>query len=221
VHSASLIIEGKSKVIKHYLLHDKLLIRFGALLGMVLAVFLGIWTLSYLLLPEGIMRGRLVGQVLTGQELAWGSVWLEWLRIFTINLVVMLLIVIAPNLFRTEGGYPFGYITVTLMAVVNAITLGTNSFSFSLGGKIPPSLIIFGSSGLYEIIAFVLAAAATVSISKFHLLGKWPKQTIEAILPPKTKSAIQERLVGIILAIMILLITCGWEAYRISQVIAP
>jgi hypothetical protein len=211
----------KSKMIKRFLLHDKLLIRYGVLLGMVLAVFLSIWTLSYLFLPEGILRGRLVGQVLTGQGLAGGSVWLEWLQIFTINLVVMLLLVVAPNLFRTNGGYPFGYITVTLLVVVNAITLGTNSFSFSLGGKIPPSVIIFGSSGLYEIIAFVLAAASTISISKFHLVGKWPKQTIEAILPPKTKSAIQERLVGIILAFTILLITCGWEAYRISQVFAP
>jgi hypothetical protein len=122
-------------VIKRYLLHDKLLIRFGALLGMVLAVFLSIWTLSYLFLPEGVLRGRLVGQVLTGQELAGGSVWLEWLQIFTINLIVMLLLVVAPNLFRTDGGFPFGYITVTLMAVINAITIGTNSFSFSLGEK--------------------------------------------------------------------------------------
>jgi hypothetical protein len=214
-------LRGKSKVIKSFLLHDKLLIRFAALLGLVLTVFLSVWTLSFLILPEGVLRGRLVGQALTGQDLAGGSVWLEWLQIFTINLVVMLLLVVAPNLFRTEIRYPLGYITVTLLVIVNAITLGTNSFSLSLGEKIPPSMIIFGSSGLYEIIAFVLAAAATISISRFHLVGKWPKQTITMIIPTKTKSVIQERLVGIILAVTILLITCGWEAYRVSQVVVP
>jgi len=97
----------------------------------------------------------------------------------------------------------------------------TNSFTFSLGGKIPPTVAIFGSSGLYEITAYVLAAAATTSISKYHLVGKWPKQTIAAIVPPQAESVIQERYAGILLAITILLIACGWEAYRISLAIAP
>ena len=186
-----------------------------------MAVFLSAWTLSYFFIPEGVLRGRLVGQVLAENGLAGGSVWLEWLRIFAINLGVMLLLAVAPNVFRTEGGYPFGYSLVTLLAVVCGITLGTNSFTFSLGGKIPPTVAIFGSSGLYEITAYVLAAAATTSISKYHLVGKWPKQTIAAIVPPQAESVIQERYAGILLAITILLIACGWEAYRISLAIAP
>ena len=202
-------------------MHDKLLVRFGALLGVVMAVFLGAWILSFFFIPEGVLRGRLVGQVLAGSDLAGGSVWLEWLRIFAINLGIMLLLIVAPNVFRTEGGYPFGYSTVILLAIVCGITLGTNSFTFSMGGKTPPTIAIFGSSGLYEITAYVLAAAATTSISKYRLVGKWPKQTIEAIVPPQAKSVIQERYAGISLAITILLIACGWEAYRISLVIAP
>ena len=45
--------------------------------------------------------------------------------------------------------------------------------------------------------------------------------TIAAIVPPQAESVIQERYVGIPLAITILLIACGWEAYRISLAIAP
>ena len=45
-------------MIKRYLLHEKLPVRFGALWGAVLILFLGAWTLSYLFLPEGVLRGR-------------------------------------------------------------------------------------------------------------------------------------------------------------------
>jgi hypothetical protein len=34
-----------------------------------------------------------------------------------------------------------------------------------------------------------------------------------------TKSVVQERLLGVLLAIGILLFACGWEAYRFSQAI--
>jgi hypothetical protein len=202
------------------MMHDKLLIRFGALLVVVLVIFFCAWTLSYLFLPEGILRGRNIAQVLAGSDLAGGSIWMEWLRIFAINLGVMLIVIISPNIFRTEGGFPLGYSTISLLAVIFGVALGTNSFTLSLGGKLLPTMAIFESSGLYEITAYVLAATATTSISKFRLIGKWPKQTIEKIVPLQDNSMIQERNVGIILAITILIIACGWEAYRFSLAIA-
>jgi hypothetical protein len=205
---------------KRYLMHDRLLVRFGALLGMVVIVLLGSWALSYLFLPEGILRGRTAAQVLAGDDLAGGSVWLEWLRLFAINLGIMLLVMVAPNLLRTEGDYPLGYCTVTLVAAVFGVTIGTNSFALALGGKLPPTLAVFGSSGLYEIAAYVLATTATISIAKYRLVGRWPKQTTEAIVCPQTPSVIHARTVGIVLAIVILLIACGWEAYRFAQAIA-
>jgi hypothetical protein len=208
------------KIFKQYMMHDKLLIRFGALLVVVLVIFFCAWTLSYLFLPEGILRGRNIAQVLAGSDLAGGSIWLEWLRIFAINLGVMLIVIISPNIFRTEGGFPLGYSTISLLAVIFGVALGTNSFTLSLGGKLLPTMAIFESSGLYEITAYVLAATATTSISKFRLIGKWPKQTIEKIVPLQDNSMIQERNVGIILAITILIIACGWEAYRFSLAIA-
>jgi hypothetical protein len=205
---------------KRYLMHDRLLVRFGALFGMVLIVMLGSWALSYLLLPEGILRGRTGAQVFAGNDLAGGSVWWEWLRLLAINLGIMLVVMIAPNILRTEGDYPLGYRTVTLVAAIFGVTIGTNSFALVLGGKVPPSVAIFGSSGLYEIAAYVLATTATISIAKYRLVGTWPKQTTEAIVCPQTPSVIRARTVGIVLAITMLLIACGWEAYRFAQAIA-
>lgn len=147
--------------------------------------------------------------------------WLEWLRIFALNLGVVFLLVVAPNVLRTEDDYPLGYWTVALLAIVFGVVLGTNSFTLSLEGKLAPTVAIFGSSGLYEISAYVLAATATSSIAKYRLVGRWPKQTIEAIVPPQAKSVIQERSAGILLAISILVIATGWEAHLFSLAIAP
>jgi hypothetical protein len=204
---------------KKYLLHEKLLVRFSALLGVVVVAFLAAWTLSYLLLPEGVLRGRSVAQLLAGNELTGGSVLLEWFRLLAINLGVVFLVIIA-NIFRTENNYPLGYTSTTMIAMIFGVTLGTNSFAVSLGGKMMPTIAVLGSSGLYEIAAYVLAAAATVSISRVRLVGKWPKQTSETITPPEAKSVLQEQFMGILLSIVILGIACGWEAYRFSQAIS-
>jgi hypothetical protein len=214
------VLKRGSEMFKHYLMHEKLFVRFGALLGVVAAVVLSAWTLSYLFLPEGVLLGRNAAQVLAGNDLAGGSVWLEWLRILAINLGVVFLLVVAPNVLRTESDYPLGYSTVTLLALVFGVTLGTNSFTLSLGGKLPPTVAIFGSSGFYEISAYVLAVTATASIARYRLVGKWPKQTIEAVVPLQAKSVIRERYAGILLAITILLIATGWEAYRFSLAVA-
>lgn len=203
-------------MLQRYLMHDKLLVRFGLLMGVVSLIFLGVWTASYFLLPEGILRGKSAAQNLAGNDLAGGSVWLEWLRILAINLLAMILIIVA-NLFRTGGNIPLGYITVILHSVIFGVVIGTNSFTLSQGGKLPPSIGIFGSSGIYEIAAYAFASAATSSISKYRLVGK----SGEKITTPKIPSVIRERNVGILLALVILAIACGWEAYRVALAVDP
>ncbi len=202
---------------KRYLLHENLWVRFGSLLGMVLLVLFGAWMLSYLFLPEGILRGRTAAHALAGDDLLGGSIWLEWLRILAINMAVMFLMMIAPNVIQNENGYPFGYTTAILTALIFGVVLGTDSFSISQGGKLAPTLAIFGRSGVYEISAYALAAAATVSISKYRLVGKWPRQTVEKITPQAAQSMIQERTLGVLLAVALLAAACGWESYRIAQ----
>jgi len=207
-------------VFQKYLLHEKLPVRFGSLLGIVLIAFFAAWFVGYYFLPEGALRGRNVAQALSGSSLAGGSVWLEWLRILAINLGAMFLLVIAPNLIRTPRNYPLGYSTVTILAVIFGMMIGTNSFTLSLGSKQPPSLMVLGSSGLYEIIAYVLSAAATTSLSRYRLIGQWPRQTIERIAYAKLNSVNRERNIGVLLAVIILVVACGWEAYRISLAIS-
>jgi hypothetical protein len=77
------------------------------------------------------------------------------LQLLIINIGVVFISIIAPNLFRTERDYPLGYTSITLIAVVFGVTLGTDSFSLPMGGKMLPTLVLFGSSGLYEITAYV------------------------------------------------------------------
>lgn len=203
-----------------YLLHEKLPVRFGSLLGIVLIAFFAAWFVGYYFLPEGALRGRNVAQALSGSSLAGGSVWLEWLRILAINLGAMFLLVIAPNLIRSPHNYPLGYSTVAILAVVFGMMIGTNSFTLSLGSKQPPSLMVLGSSGLYEIIAYVLSAAATTSLSSYRLIGQWPRQTIERIAHDQRNPVNRERNIGVLLAVIILVVACGWEAYRISLAVS-
>jgi hypothetical protein len=197
-----------------YYLHDKLLVRFGSLLAFTSVVFLGAWFVSFYLLPEGILRGKSAAQALAGNDLAGGSLWLEWLRIFALNLGAMVIIV-AVNLFRTGGNLPLGYVTVVMHAMIFSIFIGTNSFTLSQGGKLPPSLEIFASSGIYEMAAYVLAATSTASISKYRLVGKWGEK-INAVNNP---SVVRQRNVGLALSIAILAVACGWEAVRVATAI--
>jgi hypothetical protein len=198
-----------------YLLNDKLLIRFGSFFGVVLVLFLLAWTIGYFFLPEGILLGKSASQALAGSDLAGGSVWLEWLRILALNLAMMAFFV-AANLLRANGNVPLGYVAVAVNAVLFGVIIGTNSFTLSQGAKIPPSLGILGSSGIYEIAAYVLAVAATVSISKYRLIGKWG----EKMSLPKIPSMVREQNVGMLLAVAVLAVACGWEAVQVAQALA-
>jgi hypothetical protein len=196
-------------------LHDNLLVRFPALLLADAVVLVAAWTLGYLLLPEGILAGRTGAAVLAGDDLAGGSVVLEAARLLAINLVVVAGAIIAPNLVR-QRGYPLGYGTLVTITVVFGVTIGTNSFAVSLGGKVPPGLEIFGSSGLYEIAAYTLAAAATVSLVRWQVVGS----KAERVPPTTDRRAIRQRTVGVAIALVMLILACAYEASRFSQAIS-
>jgi hypothetical protein len=199
-----------------YLLHDSLLVRFPALLLADAVVLVAAWALGYLLLPEGFLAGRTGAAVLAGGDLAGGSVVLEAGRLLAINLAVVAGAVVAPNLVR-QGGYPLGYSTLAVLTAFFGATIGTNSFAVSLGGKIPPSLAVFGSSGMYEIAAYALAAAATVSLVRWQVVGSKAER-----VPPVTDGrVIRQRNLGVAVALVVLVLACLYEAYRFSQAVAP
>ena len=198
-----------------YLLHDDLLVRFPALLLADAAVLLAAWTLAYLLLPEGLLAGRTGAAVLAGGDLAGGSVALEALRLLAINLAVVSFAIVAPNLVR-QGGWPLGYSSLAVITAVFGVTIGTNSFAVSLGGKMPPSLEVLGSSGLYEIAAYALAAAATVSIVRWEVVG--PKAV--RVAPATDPRAARQRNAGVAVSVLVLALACLFEAFRFSQAIS-
>lgn len=200
-----------------HLMHDRLIIRFLALLAVVFVVFVCVWGASYWLLPEHLLTGRAGSQILAGSGLAGGSVWLEWMRIFGLNLAVAALFMVSANLIITKREYPFGYVTVVMVAAIFAVIIGTNSFTIPMPVRMPPSIRIFSSSGAYEIMAYVLAVTATTSIGRWRIKRWWAlRGTTERVRPPKDRATIIQRNVGVLLALAVLAAACAWEAVQIS-----
>ncbi len=210
-------VPGKLTMLRHSLTHDRLIVRFVALLAVVSVVFVSLWGLSYWLLPEGLLTGRTGAQALGGSGLAGGSVWLEGLRILGLNLAVTALLLVPANLFITKGGYSFGFVSVVLLTAVLAVTVGTNSFTIPMPVRMPPSLGAFGSSGVYEIMAYVLVVAATTSIGRWRIKRWWAiRGTTERVRPLKDKLTITERNVGVVLAFALLVSASALEAIQIA-----
>jgi hypothetical protein len=195
--------------------HERLLIRFLALGTIGAVVLLGTWTVGYLALAEGILRGRTAAAALVGEGAA-SSFWAEWARIASVNLVVGTLPVLANATFAYRG-YPLGYLPPLLWAALYGVTLGTNSFTLPLSAPMAPSLAVFGRSGIYEIAAYTLVAVST------HTL---PRHLVTRFIPPTsqpcgswTRSLLnREQWLGIFLAIALLLAANAWEALGIVSI---
>jgi hypothetical protein len=203
---------GQSAPIGHLrrlVCHDRLVIRFLALGTMGAVVLLATWTISYLTLPAGVLRGRTAAAVLAGENAA-SSFWAEWARIAAVNLAVAALPVLANVAFAYRG-YPLGYLLPLLWAALYGITLGTNSFTIPLPAPMAPSLAVFGRSGIYEIAAYILVAVSTYTLPQHHVTRFIPPTSAPA--RPGTRPLLsREQWLGISLAITLLLAANAWEA---------
>jgi len=134
--------------------HDRVVVRFIGLYALGLALFFTCWTLSYHLLPEGILRGVGILGRLAGESTA-DTATQEFTQIFSLNLIGWTLI-LACN-----------YVLLVPLAwmVMYAVTLGTNSFSIPMETRMAVSLSAFQRSGLWEMMAATLFAVTTDSIS--------------------------------------------------------
>ncbi|MBG0738040.1 hypothetical protein IV500_01130 [Paeniglutamicibacter antarcticus] len=178
--------------------------------------------MSYWLLPEGLLTGRTGTQALAGTGLAGGSVWLEWMRILGLNLAVTALLLVPANLITTKRGYPFGYISVLLLVAVLAVIVGTNSFTIPMPVRMPPSIGAFGSSGVYEIMAYVLAVAATPSISRWRIKKWWAiRGTTQRVRTSHSKTTITQRNTGVLLAFALLAAASALETVQIAAAVVP
>jgi len=197
---------------KGLLCHGKLYVRFLALFGLGAVLFTLAWTLSYLFLPEGVLRGRTGSAILAGDE-AVGSFLAEWLRIVALNLMAGSLIVLSNRIYQYKG-FPLGYIIPLAWLTIYATCLGTNSFSIPLPERMAPSLAVLRRSGLYEMAAFTLVAAATYSINLYEVTRFVPP-TYEPVTPKPKFSLTLEQWIGLGLAIAVLLAANAREAYMI------
>lgn len=193
------------------LCHERLSIRFAALLGLGLVLFLLAWTLGYLLLPEGVLRGRTGAGTLAGEEAA-GSFLAEFLRILALNLVPMVMIVAANRVLKV-GCYPLGYVIPLFYLILYGITLGTNSFSIPMPERMAPSPAVLGRSGLYEMAAYMLAAAATYHIPAYRARRLIPPDSEKIVPEPSFRRAVDWG--GAAAALALLLAANAWEAYQI------
>lgn len=199
--------------VKKLLCHEAWYVRFLALLGLSMVLFVLVWTVAYYLLPEGMLRGRSGAAVLAGEEAA-GSFALEFLRIFAINLLPMGLVIYANYLLLIDG-YPLGYLPPLIWSLMYAVTLGTNSFSIPLPEPMAPSLAVFGRSGPYEMAAYILMATATYGVSTHRFKRLIPPDSEP--IQPKPKFAEQVNWLGFALAVALLIAANAYEAYMIMS----
>ena len=142
--------------------------------------FMPVTTLSYCLLPEGILRGK--HPIISRLQFS-SNLWALTFEIFGYNLILLVLIIGANLLanqsrFSKERFVPMGYLLFWVHTVLFAVYLGT----WSLGAApIAPPLHyrLFGrlfdvahNAGLVEFSAYLLAATASFRFTLWYSDGK-------------------------------------------------
>lgn len=176
--------------------------------------------LSYLFLPEGMLRGK--HPIISAFELS-SNLWISTLQIFGYNLVFTILVIGANLIARqsrlsTERFVPLGYLAFWGITVTFALYLGT--WSQEVVTAAPPIhqrflrlFDIVNHSGLIELTAYLLAA--TVSF-KFTLIYTDGKREVARRSWRDVSLSMSER---ILLLLAFALVLCGAiiESYGIMQ----
>lgn len=143
--------------------HDHVAVRFLALWTLCFGLFLAAWTLSYWLLPEGLLRRTGGPGPLSTTASTVGA---EFASILAWNLGFSLLVV-AANTFRSVRT-PMGYLVVLVMWLQGAVIWGTNSLTVQAGRLAPSLEVLLGRSGVFELTALVAIAVATRGVMVWH-----------------------------------------------------
>ena len=143
------------------LTHRSPVSRTVAAIMVALVLWMGAWTLSYLLLSEGVLRdlmsARVPDDVLkAGPGLA--VTIFEWNLVFGVGAIVV-------GSFFAIGQVSLGYFAPWWWALGYGVALGTNSFVVTVPGKVAPRIsILWEHIGAPEILAYLLVAAALANI---------------------------------------------------------
>ena len=137
--------------------------------AVALVLWLGAWTLSYLLIGEGALREVLSSRVPEGVFAAGPSL---AITIFQWNLVFGVGAIVVGSLVAI-GPISLGYLAPWWWALGYGVALGTNSFVLTVPGKLAPRLdILWQHIGAREILAYILVSAALANIHRFRPL-RW------------------------------------------------
>ncbi|MCL6599365.1 MAG: hypothetical protein K6T81_11575 [Alicyclobacillus macrosporangiidus] len=197
---------------KKFLCHNRLLVRFLSLYASGIVLFIIVWFLAYQLLPEGVLSGKTLSSRLAGKGTA-GTFMTEFARTFAMNLASSALIVYA-NFEARINGYPLGYLIPMLWFAGYAVDLGTNSFAMPLPDRMAPSLAVLNRSGLYELAAYALLAAATYSLPRYEMNSLFSLKR-KAIPSSERRPLTRGEWIGISVAIVILALSNFREAYMV------
>ena len=143
------------------LTHRSPLRRTITAIAIAIGLWLTAWTLSYLLLAEGVLRVLISSRVPEGILKAGPSLAFtifEWNLVFGVGAIVV-------ASFFAIGQLPLAYVAPWWWALGYGVALGTNSFVVTVPGKIAPRVnILWEHIGAPEILAYLLVAAALANI---------------------------------------------------------
>jgi hypothetical protein len=134
-----------------------------------LILWFGSWTLSYLVLSEGVLRAamssRVPGDILSAPDRLAATIF-TWNLIFGVGSIVV-------GSFFAIGPLSVGYFAPWWWALGYGVALGTNSFVITVPGKIAPRIdVLWEHIGAPEILGYVLVAAALANIHLWRQL-RW------------------------------------------------
>ncbi len=121
------------------------------------------WTISYLILPQGALRGKLPGTALLGENTDLLS---TFLKIFLFNFLIGGIVFSLCNVFRV-GDIPLGYLAIWLDILVFGFLKGTNSFIYPYETMLA-SFVGFLRTGIWEFSAYVLMTCSTVNFAIYR-----------------------------------------------------
>lgn len=142
-----------------------------------LIIFFTVTIVSYYLLPEGLLRGK---HPLQNWDTS-PNLMVSTMQIFSYNLLSVVVIILA-NIFstrKTKADYfmPLGYLGFFAMITINAVVLGTWSFSVAsdpvpLMARLIGTFDLLHRAGLWEISGQLFILCATAKISLIITEGK-------------------------------------------------
>lgn len=151
---------SKDKHMLSYLVGKNLFRRFIWMWVLSFSIFSLAWVASYLVLPQGVLRGKLPSTALLGEDVDIVS---TFLKIFLFNFIVGGIVFSLCNLFRV-GNVPLGYVAIWGQILIFGLLKGTNSFIYPYETMLA-SLIGFLRTGLWEFTSYILMTCSTIDFA--------------------------------------------------------